>query len=283
MTSRDTLLSLDPGPEDALYRIQRSENNVKRAIYVHVTDITILPEESRTAEYELIRDLGKLKGWGDDNWTTLTLYKTINDDRHGDAQIHCLWDNFKAHALSQEHILESYPLFNIFDLRVIKRKNDAVQYVHNGSSFCYLKIARFGFELRYIKTELSVYHDLARLESKLGPQLLGYVFEGAERRIVGFLLEEVSGRPPALGDLEECKAALRELHGLGIIHGDPNKYNIIITKLGVRLIDFENACKAPVDNGGSKRWDAMKEEDMRKLELGLVNTSSNGQSWDDPD
>jgi len=56
MTAHDTLLDLDLGPTDCLYRLQRDENSVKRVIYVHVTDISILPEDSRTSNDELIRE-----------------------------------------------------------------------------------------------------------------------------------------------------------------------------------------------------------------------------------
>jgi tRNA A-37 threonylcarbamoyl transferase component Bud32 len=39
-------------------------------------------------------------------------------------------------------------------------------------------------------------------------------------------------------DLEPCSQALAKLHQLGILHGDINKYNILVTSEGVTLIDF---------------------------------------------
>ncbi|EXJ82349.1 hypothetical protein A1O3_06162 [Capronia epimyces CBS 606.96] len=263
MSVRDTLLDLDLSPIDCLYRLQRDQNNARRVLYVNVTDISILPEDTRTSNDELVRELSKIQGW-DGDWNTVTVSKL-------DSQVQCFWNNFEAHALPKENILGQYPFFDVLDLRIITRKKLRVKYVNNGSD-------GFGFELPWIATEINVYHDLAREESTLAPRLLGYVYEGPERRVIGYLLEEISGRPAALVDLEDCKKALRRLHDLGLVHGDPIRHNIVITDSGPKFIDFEDACRKPSDD--SKGWNAMREGDLRKLEKGLMDTSNNGQPRD---
>ncbi|OAL24977.1 hypothetical protein AYO20_10580 [Fonsecaea nubica] len=59
---RDRMLDLDMSPDDCYYRLLREDNSGKRVIYVFITDNTILPEDSRTENYALIRKLSKLDG-----------------------------------------------------------------------------------------------------------------------------------------------------------------------------------------------------------------------------
>ena len=92
---------------------------------------------------------------------------------------------------------------------------------------------------------MEVYQNLAQKKSQLGPEFLGYAFEGLRDRVIGFLLKALSGRPACISDLENCKEALRELHNSGLVHGDPVKDNILITRQGPKFIDFEEACTQP--------------------------------------
>ena len=96
MHIRDTLLDLDLGPEDYFYRFRRDEDDATRVIYVHVTDIRILPENSRTSNDEIIRELLKLNGWHN-KWDTLTVSKF-------GGEVQCLQDHFRAHAIPPERI-----------------------------------------------------------------------------------------------------------------------------------------------------------------------------------
>lgn len=156
MNIHDTLLDLDLRPIDCLYRFRREKGNTKRVIYVHVIDIGILPEESRTSNDELVPALSKLNGWYD-KWDTLTISK-LDDD-----EVRCVQDLFQAHALPPEKVLgEEYPFFDILDLRTISSKKPRVTYVDAGSELCYLKIARFDFELEWISRELEAYHALVK-------------------------------------------------------------------------------------------------------------------------
>lgn len=73
--------------------------------------------------------------------------------------------------------------------------------------------------------------------SGLTPRFLGHVHENG--RIMGFLLEKIEGRPDSPQDLSVCETALGKLHGLGLVHGDVNRYNFLITEKGAKLLDFE--------------------------------------------
>lgn len=100
-----------------------------------------------------------------------------------------------------------------------------------------VKIARFEWELPRIEQETRAYQLLEG--SEIGPRFLGHVHENG--RIIGFILEKLEGRPASFSDLSSCEAAVRNLHRLGLLHGDVNRYNFLITEEGVKLLDFECA------------------------------------------
>lgn len=52
-------------------------------------------------------------------------------------------------------------------------------------------------------------------------------------------IEKIEGRPASFHDLSICETALEKLHELGLVHGDVNRYNVLITEEGVKVLDFE--------------------------------------------
>lgn len=99
------------------------------------------------------------------------------------------------------------------------------------------KIARFEWEIPRIARETRAYQLLEG--SGLTPRFLGHIHENG--RIIGFLLEKIEGRPASIQDLGVCEKALERLHELGLLHGDVNRYNFIITEEeGVKIVDFEH-------------------------------------------
>ncbi|PNY28223.1 Uncharacterized protein TCAP_01861 [Tolypocladium capitatum] len=58
--TNDTLLSLDPGPSDILYRIQRVRGEQSRVLYVTVDNPAVIPEDKRTNGRSAIAELSKL-------------------------------------------------------------------------------------------------------------------------------------------------------------------------------------------------------------------------------
>ncbi|KAM0270039.1 hypothetical protein ACHAQH_009575 [Verticillium albo-atrum] len=127
------------------------------------------------------------------------------------------------------------------------------------------KMARFDWEIPYIERETRAYQLLEG--TGLAPRFLGHVHE--EGRIIGFLLEKIEGRFAGIEDLASCSAALRQLHRLGIIHGDCNRYNFIVgLDKRVTLIDFEKS-KLDAD-------EAAMEAELSGLESQLREDSSRG-------
>lgn len=103
----------------------------------------------------------------------------------------------------------------------------------------------------------------------IGPKFLGYLKE--EDRTIGFLLEKVQGHHPTPNDLQGCSTVLSELHALGILHGDVNKHNFLVSDAEVTIVDFENARKCD-------DRDAMAEE-LIELEKELWSTSRKGGTY----
>ncbi|KFY30871.1 hypothetical protein V494_08038 [Pseudogymnoascus sp. VKM F-4513 (FW-928)] len=128
------------------------------------------------------------------------------------------------------------------------------------------KYARFGWEVGYYVAETQAYswiegHDI-------GPEFLGYLTED-DGRVMGFLIEHVEGRHAGIEDLDACEAVVRRLHGLGIVHGDLNRYNFLISEEGgAVLIDFETAKR-------SGDTEAMEGE-VKGLREKLLDESGNG-------
>lgn len=127
------------------------------------------------------------------------------------------------------------------------------------------KMARFDWEIPRIQCETKIYSLLEG--TGIAPRFLGHIRE--QGRIIGFLLEKVMGRHAGIEDLQICCAALRRLHGLGIFHGDCNRFNFIVgIDDKVTLVDFE---KSTV--GANK--DAMESE-IAKLNEELTEESGRG-------
>lgn len=89
-----------------------------------------------------------------------------------------------------------------------------------------------------------------------------------EGRVIGFLIEYVEGRHATISDLPACEAIVRRLHGLGVLHGDLNKHNFLISESGAVLIDFETAKQ-------SENSEAMERE-VEGLKGQLLDESGNG-------
>lgn len=113
---------------------------------------------------------------------------------------------------------------------------------NNNHNTWVLKIARFRREIRYIQQELSIYSILESHRFPLSPRLIGLVYEETKDRTIGFLMEEIQGGEyPGIKDIENCSETLRRLHGTGIIHGDVNRYNFLLTEDGAKIFDFETS------------------------------------------
>jgi hypothetical protein len=271
MRPSDTMLSLDLGPNDCLYRIRRIFGEVSKVVYVTITNPDIIPEERRTYGPSVVAELSKLNEWNY-HWTTLTVYKNC-------GKIWCKTDGFSPHALQKQQILGEYPRYNILDLPILHSVKDRVSRVQLGQKACFLKIARFPHELGWLAQEIKVYHTLTECGSCLAPRLLGYAFEERYERVTGFLCESVDGRVSSISDLDSCSKALRRLHELDIIHGDITKYNIYITSEGPKFIDFEDSILGSDEKSKSFDLAKLKNDEIKSLEGKLLDESGEGRPW----
>lgn len=126
------------------------------------------------------------------------------------------------------------------------------------------KIARFEWEVPRIEQETRAYQLLEG--TGLAPRFLGHIHENG--RVMGFLLEKLEGRSAYFEDLGQCEEAVRSLHRLGLLHGDVNRYNFLITDEGVKLIDFESS------NENASPESMQKE--LEKIRTNLTDESGRG-------
>ncbi|QUC24017.1 uncharacterized protein UV8b_08258 [Ustilaginoidea virens] len=265
MRTRDTVWSIDLGPDDCLYRILRENGREQRVVYVLLRHLDLIPEESRTWGPGVIRELSKLADW-DGGWKTLTISKD-------DSGIRTRANVFEPHRLPREQppgLTSS--LFNICDLEPVQSMKSRVTRVQVNGEQCFMKISRFEFEVAAIAHEVKVYETLMCQGSTLVPRLLGYVYEETPDRVIGFVLEAISGHYPSIKDLDMCRGALQRLHSLNIVHGDVNRYNMLLTKDGPKFIDLE---VAEIDSQDGARMD----KEMQGLEEQLMTESRIGCPW----
>lgn len=257
--SQDTVLAVLADSADILYRIQKRD---KRIVYVTVP-AKIIPQDKRTYGPSAIEELSKLKVWND-SWTTLT----VESDSDG---ISFQKDTVEPHAAPQTSLLQDYPRCDLSDLSILQEFRSRTFEVTYNQGCAILKIARFPYELPWLMQEMDIYHALAGFP--LTPRLLGYVFESqCPDRIVGILLEKLNGRWAQSEDLEECDNALQRLHQ-HVLHGDLNKYNIIITLEGPKFIDLENSVLSGPLNV------ELRKQERQELSIRLADTSNEGRPW----
>jgi tRNA A-37 threonylcarbamoyl transferase component Bud32 len=92
------------------------------------------------------------------------------------------------------------------------------------------------------------------------------------------MCEEFQGRFAEPRDYCECRRSLQQLHSCGAVHGDLNKFNIIITTDGVRFIDLGKSI-LDTDEGVSKDKFSRLQQELYGLEKALNNIDG----WENPD
>lgn len=262
MDEREEVLSLDLEESDYLYRIRRG----KRVVYVSVLHDDIVPPDHLTDGSRILSHLRQLPGW-DEEWRTLTARQT-------DGVVECSVDEFAPHALDSRAIDAcAGPRFNILELERRERISERMARVVVGETTCVVKIARFKHELEALEREVRVYGALRDRKFTLLPEFIGYVYEEEEGRVMGFLMEELHGRYPDIEDLRACEDTVEQLHGVGVVHGDLNKYNIIVSRNVAKLIDFE--VSTFLEDGHHEE----AKDELRKLADKLLDTSEVGLKY----
>ncbi|KIM84725.1 hypothetical protein PILCRDRAFT_6332 [Piloderma croceum F 1598] len=59
----------------------------------------------------------------------------------------------------------------------------------------------------------------------------------------------------------------KHLHSLGVVHGDLNRYNFVISPSGVTLVDFKNAMKSGDEEAMQKEFMQLAEQLMEAVDL----------------
>ncbi|RAL13241.1 uncharacterized protein BO97DRAFT_433945 [Aspergillus homomorphus CBS 101889] len=258
----EEVLSLDLEKDDYLYRIRKKN----RIVYVHVLNGDAIPPDYRTDSYRILLHLRKVPRW-EEEWTTLTV-------RRGAHGLESTLNEFKPHGLNLAKLdVSSAKFYNLSDLTRVSRISDRMFCVKGDNEIWVMKIASFKHEVRYLQQEVAIYSKLASAGFPLAPRLIGYVYEETKDRTMGFLMEKISGYPPSIDDLEACTKTIRLLHTFGILHGDTNRYNFLMTEKGAQIFDFEGS--VALEDKGSEA--ALKE--VEGLEAHLLESSGRGQKW----
>ena len=142
------------------------------------------------------------------------------------------------------------------------------------------KFARFPWETPYFAAETAVYAWLK--DTGVGPRFLDHLTEGKNGRVIGFLLEYISlARFAGPNDLEACQEALGKLHGLGILHGDVNRYNFLVQGEGeekrVTMIDFDGTERVNDLKALRAEFESVSEKLADESGLGGVEVEKNGE------
>jgi hypothetical protein len=257
-----TIVNQEINDERGIYRIQHG----RKVGYVTIP-IDVFDEATMCRPYLLIPKLPKLP---DEDWTRMHISKSST--------------NGSPEALNVQVTNEPLPSvdttfhnqrIDVLSLARIKRyRSNVHEVLYNGEpAIC--KIAIFDWEIPRLERETWAYSILDQYQldhpdmPPLTPRVLGHVTE--QGRITGLLLERLEGVHASLEDLSTCAAALRRLHGMGLVHGDVNRYNFLVDEQngGVCMVDFEHASALELDV-------KMAEEELASLASELEEVTGRG-------
>ena len=272
MAPTDKLLSIDMGTHDCFYRFRRDFELSSTVVYVHLQDLDIIAQDHQTYGPSVINDLkGIVEVW-DHQWTTLTVFRE-------DGKVQYAQDQWKPHFLPLDTASRRFPRLNVLGLQIRHGFKNRVFLVLLDSCRRILKICPFKFELQYFTQEINTYNMLYQRGCSLIPRLYAYVFERSEEQITDFICEELQGRFARLGDYSECKRGLQQLHSYGVIHGDLNKFNIIITTDGPRFIDLEKSILDTDEKVSKDEFESLLQQELDGLEKALHDEEGWGRPW----
>jgi hypothetical protein len=252
------VLTQEIDDEQGYYRI-KVNHRVRRLII----SVDTYDDDTMCRLYLLIPTLPELP---DTDWITMhisrdstngQLISTVSNDPLPAVQ--CLWHPDKHDVLTLQRV------------KYLKTNVDEVLFQGRPAI---AKIARWPWEIPRLENETRAYSIIARHQQQcaeeeppVAPSFLGHLTENGH--VMGILLEKLEGRFASVEDLGSCKEVVRKLYGMGLIHGDVNRYNFIVYEVTglVRMIDFEHV--------EDFEEETMRVE-LRALEDELVETSGRG-------
>lgn len=198
--------------DDSDYRFVIDESYVK---YVTIAPGAFLgAEDDRTFEPILLGELFPLFPSGD--WNNDHVARSIRTGKATFvrtetlqlAGVKNLWHNMRLNELD----------FTRQD-RMRQRVHVSTHPEVNSGKPVLVKLAVWPWEIPSMEIETAAYQWLS--DSGIGPKFLGHLTEGKGGRVVGFVAEWLQdARTAELRDLDGCRKALGQLHGLGIMLGD---------------------------------------------------------------
>jgi len=188
-------------------------------------------------------------------------------------------DQWKPHFLYPSAASGDLPRLNFLDLEIKHGLKNRVSLIQLDIQRQILKICPFKYQLQYFTRELKAYNTLSERGCSLIPRLAAYVFERSEDQIIGFTCEEFQGRFAKPSDYSECKHSLLQLQSYGVVHGDLNKFNIIITPEGPRFFDLEKSIFDTDEDISKDEFSRLQQEEIDGLEKALYNEEGWGRPW----
>lgn len=217
--------------ERGAYRLRADQ----RVYYLFITT-DVFDDDTMCRPYLLIPSLPDLP---DSPWTTATI------SRGADGLPYI--SHMSTDPLPEIQTAWHERRVDVLSLKRTRRLRSWTHEVQYDGGTAVAKIACFAWDVRRIERETVAYSILAQHgslhpdESPIAPEFLGHLTENG--RVMGLLLQKVDGERACISDLPSCEALVRRVHGLGMIHGDVNRYNFVIDRAGgegVRLVDFEH-------------------------------------------
>ncbi|RFU30062.1 hypothetical protein B7463_g6279, partial [Scytalidium lignicola] len=215
---------MESSSRDTSYYRVRFKNCVK---YITVEQGTLHGDELLMPLYSL-----PPLQYGDDSWTIAIISRdpgsgklksTLTDRKL--AGVHEVWHAEMVDCL----LLQRVQLLSATAFECFHKQQPGLTMI--------AKVARFEWEIPRIERETQAYRLLEG--TGLAPRFLGHVHE--QGRVIGLLLEKIDGRMAGIDDLARCNEVLGRFHNTGLVHGDINRNNFIVSDDGIRIIDFEHS------------------------------------------
>ncbi|CAI6340619.1 unnamed protein product [Periconia digitata] len=229
-TSQIEILNQLIDDEQGTYRVRAGH----RVHYVTIPTSTF-DEDTMCRTYLLIP---QLPAFPDEDWTTMHISRGIDG----------VIESILSHKpLPEIHEPWHHRRIDVLSLKRTKRHRSNVHEVSYEDRPAIAKIALFEWDFQRIENETIIYSIINKhqhqhpAEPPCAPEFLGHLTEND--RVIGFLLEKVDGEFASIENVSDCQNVLHRLHGMGLIHGDVNRYNFIVDQSHktVRMIDFEHA------------------------------------------
>ena len=221
------VLSQQIDDKEGLYRIRGGQR-----VYYLTIPTTVYDEDTMCQPHLLIPVLPNIPSG---EWTMMNVYR-----RHdGSLDSSILWDRLVGirNIWHPRHV-------DVLSLQQIKYYGPNVrEMLYNGRAVI-MKFAPFEWNIVQAERETEAYRKINQTPNTgaaaSAPAFLAHVTENG--RVMGMLLEKVEGDAPCIEDLPACAHAVHQLHCMGLIHGDVNRFNFILDRARKRtvLVDYEH-------------------------------------------